>query len=303
MPIHGLKADLELAALVGSAALVSYLINGVLLSNIMFTVLLGGLFFLLGLHLDLDFDTALDHRLDTLSVIALLVFLATPLLGYSFSLIGAREAFLVIAASATAIGSPRVWSNLSGGDGKLAGVGGSTSILLSFVLTPVLFTLFYQDANLQLLSINAAKFALPFLAGLGLRNYGNMVIEDFRVHFSKISFWLITTITLIQFGFLYEAGALNYSLFLGAAALFSLFALASFSMGFIISELLGFYQKESIAIGYLSGTKNIALAFLIASQLGGQTIALVGVYYFTRQLTGIGITRVLKRYDLTRVTG
>lgn len=303
MPVHGLKADLELLGLVASAAIASYLVHGAVLSNIMFTVLLGGLFFLLGLHIDLDLEGALNHRLDTLTVIALMVFAVTPLIAYSFSFLGATEAFLVLAASATAIGSPRVWSNFAGADGRLAGVGGSISILLSFLLAPVIFAIVYPQADLQMLSLNAAKFALPFLAGVSLRNYENFVIDDLRIHFSKMSFWLITTITLIQFGFLYEAGALNLGLILGSAVLFSLFTIVSYCLGFAISELVGFYPKESVAIGYISGTKNVAIAFLLASQINGQTIALVGLYYFTRQLTGIGITKALKRYDVTKVIG
>ena len=303
MPVHGLKADLELAALVVSAALFSYLIQGALLSNVLFSFLLGALFFLIGLHLDLNFESVLDHRLDRLTIATLLVFLATPLVAYSFSFVAAKEAFIILAASATAIGSPRVWSNLSDGDGKLAGVSGSTAFLLSFILTPIIFFLLYQKADLQMLSINAALFGVPFIAGVALRNYNNFIIDDMRVHFSKMSFWLITVITLVQTGFLYSSGTLDYTLFIVAALMFAAFTFVNFVLGFAVSELLGFYQKESIALGYLSGTKNIALAFLLAAQVSGEAIALVGVYYFTRQLTGTGLVKFAKWYDLSKLTG
>ncbi|MFB6144058.1 MAG: bile acid:sodium symporter [Candidatus Nanohaloarchaea archaeon] len=301
MPVHGLKADLELAALVGSAGAVSYFIHGEVLSNIMFTFLLGALFFLIGLHLDLDFEKSLDHRLDRLTISVLSVFVLTPVIAYLFSFAAAREAFLVIAASATAIGSPRVWSNLSGGDGKLAGVTGSTSFLLSFIATPVLFYILYPSADLQLLSVNAVKFAAPFVLGLMLRNYESSIVEDMRMHFSKMSFWLITVITLVQVEFLYSSAALDIGLFVIAAVLFAVFTAVSFLAGFTAAESLGFYTRESISVGYTSASKNVALGFLLASQIGGEVIALVGLYYFVRQLTGTALVEFLRRYDISRL--
>lgn len=303
MPVHGLKADLELAGLLGSAAVFSFLVEGALLSNVLFSFLLGALFFLIGLHLDLDFESALDHRLDRLTIATTLVFLVTPIIAYSFSIIAIKEVFLVLAASAAAISSPRVWSNLARGDGKLAGVSSSTAFLLSFMLTPIIFFLIYPSADLQILSVNASMFGIPFITGLALRNYENFLIKDMRVHFSKISFWLITVITLVQIEFLYSSGVLDVTKFILAGLMFTVFTLVSSGLGFALSELLGFYQKESIALGFVSGSKNIALAFLLASQVGAEAIALVGLYYFVRQLTCTGILNFTRNTELSRITG
>lgn len=309
MPAHGLKADLELVVLVLSAAVASYLITDQILSNILLTGLISALFFLSGLHLDLgnlnkthirkkSFVTGLASVYLIAPIIALLIGILVPVF---------RDIIVVIAVSAGALASPKIWSNLTNSDGALAERIGNASLLISILAVPTLLLLTGVNIDFGLMIQNSLFPLLGFLTGLILRNLETPVLTDLRIHFSKLSFWLIIVILGVQTHMLYIAeGGTVFETFVGAAIVFTAFCLTSFGAGYLFSKASGLYEKEARTIGFSTGSKNIAVAFFVALHIDGMAVALVGIYYFVRQLTGLlavelmvhGELRSLKRLVL-----
>ncbi|MFB6215366.1 MAG: bile acid:sodium symporter, partial [Candidatus Aenigmatarchaeota archaeon] len=208
MPVHGLRADLELVALTVSAAVFSYFLTSQIVSNVMFATLIAGLFFLEGLHIDLGFIDDVRRRSKQYLLGILSIYLVAPLVALGFSMVfpSLRNLLLVIGISAGALGSPRVWSNLSKADGKLAGRVGSLSIVLALFMTPLLILVLPVEIDLSMLMRNSVIAIIPFAAGIGLKNYRGSWVEDARNHFSKLCFWLIVVITLAQFDIILSSG-------------------------------------------------------------------------------------------------
>lgn len=289
MTLHGLKTDLELLVMLLTAGIASYLVTGQVLSNVLFTFLLASLFFLIGLHLDLGFFGALRNRRKPISLALVSVFGLVPAIAYIFSFVPGQigDAFLVLGASGAALSSPRIWANISNSDGNLVRYGSTFSFFGCMIFTPILLYLFPIDIDYSLMAQNLPLVAIPFAVGLVTRNYENRIIEDLRIHFSKLSFWLITVITLVQTKLILQADGLVYgSRLLIAALLFSAFGVLTFGYSHILGVLSGLYEKEARALGFISSSRNIAVAFFISVHVSAEAVMLVGVYYFVRQLTG-----------------
>lgn len=290
MPFHGLKTDLELVALIGSAGAVSYFVSGQVLSNVLFTFLLASLFFLVGLHLDLGFFKAIRNKGKQLSISLLSVFALVPAIAYIFSYVPGHigDVFLVLGASGAALSSPAIWSNMANADGDLASYAGTFSIFASLIFVPVLLLLFPLEVNYSLMIENLVFVVVPFLIGVITQNYENNLIEDLRIHFSKLAFWLITLITLVQGRLILQAdGVLYVSQLLVASLLFAAFSVLTFGYSHILGVISGFYEKEARAIGFISSSRNVAIAFFIGVHVSPEVVMLVGLYYFVRQVTGV----------------
>jgi predicted Na+-dependent transporter len=290
MPFHGLKTDLELAVLVVSAGIVSYFVSGQVFSNVLFTFLLASLFFLMGLHLDLSFFKAVRNKGKQLSLSLVAVFALVPAIAYVFSFIPGHigDVFLVLGASGAALSSPKIWSNLAKADGDLAGYAGTFSVFGSLIFIPVLLLLLPLEINYSLMMDNLVFAVAPFLIGLVTQNYENAIIEDLRIHFSKLAFWLIVLITLVQTKLIVQADGIIYvSQLLVAALFFAAFSVLTFGYSHVLGILSGFYEKEARAIGFIASSRNIAVAFFIAVHVSAEAVMLVGVYYFVRQVVGV----------------
>lgn len=291
MPVHGLKADIELGVLVVSAGILSYFLTDQLVSNILFTVLLGALFYIEGLHVDTGFLNDYRRKKMHYGLGLIAVYAVTPAIAYILGLLipDFRFVLMVLGISAAALGSPRVWSNLSKADGDLAGKISSLSLFTAPIFVPLLLFILPLRVDISMIS-NAVIAFVPFIVGVGIQNYRNEWVSDARDHFSKLAFWLIVLITFIQFQFLYQTGG-NFFLVTAVEAAFvlSIFVLASFSASYAMSRAFEHYEKEARAVGFIGGSKNIAVAFLVASMVGAETVGLVGLYYFVRQFIGVGL--------------
>lgn len=290
MPFHGLKSDLELVALILTAGATSYFVSGRIFSNVLFSFLLASLFFLIGLHMDLKIFRALREKRKQLALSLTAVYALTPIIAYVFSLLPGYigEVFLVIGVSGAALGSPKIWSNLAGADGDLASYTATFSLIAAPVFIPLLIYLMPLEVNTSLLLGNLPIIAVPLLIGMVTQNYESEVLQDLRIHFSKLAFWLIVLMTLVQFRMLYQVeGALYVSELLIASVFFAAFSLLSFGYSHLLGVFTDLYEKESRAIGFIGSSKNIAVAFFLAAHLSGEVVLLVGLYYFVRQLMGL----------------
>lgn len=290
MPFHGLKSDLELLALIGTAGIASYFVSGQVFSNVLFTFLLASLFFLVGLHLDLSIFKALREKRKQLSISLIAVYVLTPILAYLFSYLPGHlgDVFLVLAVSGAALGSPKIWSNLAKADGDLASYTATFSLIAAPIFIPLLILALPLQVNYSMMLDNIFLIAVPFIVGLIAQNYENTVLQDLRLHFSKLSFWLIVLITLVQFKLLFQAQGLVYvSELLVATLFFAAFTIVSFGYSHLLGEFSGLFEKEARSIGFIGASKNVAIAFFVAAHVSAEAVLLVGLYYFVRQLMGI----------------
>lgn len=296
MPSHGLKADLELLTLVITAGIAAYLFTDQVVSNALFTGLISILFFLTGLQINSKLMRKTVLKKNQILLGLATVFIFTPALAIVFGNIfpGFKEVILAIGFSAAAVGSTKIWSNMTNSDGELAAKIGIISIFASAFFVPILILVSGLDIDLELLFKNALIPLTALFLGVATRGVGNSFVEDLRLHFSKLSFWLIVLITGIQTQILLEAEGFSILYTFGYAALiFTAFSFACFGLGYFTGRLSDLYEKEARALGFASGSKNIAVAFLIALHIDGLAVALVGLYYFVRQISGVFIVDLM----------
>lgn len=288
MPVHGIKLDLEFLAIVVGASLVSYFLSNTLVSNVLFTELIAILFFLIGLHLDTDRLRRCFHHKQEIALGWVMIYLLTPLtaFGLAYLLNGAvGDAFIAIGVSAAAIGSPVVWSNLGKGEGDLALVVAGTSLILGFAAIPLL--LLGADFSVPVGEIavkNLLFLGVPLALGVGSQRFENFLFDDLRHHFSKVALWLLILVMGIQFQMLYSAQGLAFFTQAGIGILALIgFVFFSFGLGYFFSKKMGMLERKARTLGFVSGSKGIAIALFIASQISGEAVAFVSIYYFIRQ--------------------
>lgn len=288
MPVHGIRLDLEFVGLAVSAALVSVFITGQVISNVLFTALISILFFLIGIHLDIGEIRKCGQYRKELALGGLMIYLLAPLLAFGISAFlpgSLGDAFIAIGFSAAAIGSPVVFSNLGKGEGNLALLIGSLSLFAGFLIIPLL--LFGMDIGLPIekFAVNNLLFAgLPLTLGAVSQRFHNFLFDDFRHHFSKLALWLLVLVMVVQFQLVYQARGLGFIMELGTGiALMAGFVLVSYIGSYLISRQTGVMERNARTIGFVTGSKAIAIALFIASQFGGEVVAYVSVYYFVRQ--------------------
>lgn len=288
MPVHGIRLDLEFAAIALSAAAVSVFMTGDIISNVLFTGLISSLIFLIGAHMDLDRLNSCTHYKKEILTGGIMIYVLTPVLAFLtayFAPESLGNAFIAIGVSAAAIGSPVVFSNLGKGEGDLALLIGSLSLLTGFIVIPVLLLGFNVAFPIGDFAVKNLLFlGLPLLLGMGSQSYQNVILDDFKHHFSKLALWLLILIMAVQFQLVYRVQGLEFITSLGAGVLLMAgFVLASYSISYLVSKKLGIMDRNARTIGYVTGSKGIAIALFIASQFGGEAVAYVSAYYFVRQ--------------------
>lgn len=300
---HGIKLDLEFLAILLGAALVSYFVSGEILSNALFTSLIAVLFFLMGLHLDLDELKKCAHHFREVSLGLAMIYLVVPVLALLVTGLtsgAVSEAFIAIGVSAASIGSPVVLSNLSKGEGDLAMIAGGASLVAGIVAIPALLYLLGDQASiLELAARNLAFIGVPLLAGVFAQRFENTLLDDMRHHFSKIGLWLLVVVMGVQFKLVYASQGLS---FLSGAWLAVLlmagFVAASYVLAHLASRMLGFTEPQSRALGFVSSSKSLAVSLFVASQISGAAVAYVSLYYFVRQAVTGGIMELFRHGDL-----
>lgn len=296
MPVHGIRLDLEFAAILAGGVILSNYITGELVSNALFTALISVLFFLIGLNLDLDKLRKCGHHKKAITVGLSVVYILIPITGLGLSTLfsqGLSDALIAVSFSTAALGTPVVFSNIARGEGELALITSGISLMLGIVAIPILFmvsgiTIPWQD----LAARNILFLGIPLSIGIGSQHFENFLFDDFRHHFSKLGLWLIVTVMAVQLRLAF--GSLTAVVSSIVPALIALAALSVVSVlaGYFIPLKLGMMEKEARTLSMVSGSKGIAVALFIASQMSGAAVAFVTMYYFIRQ----GVTGLTAQY-------
>ncbi|MFB6292101.1 MAG: bile acid:sodium symporter family protein [Candidatus Nanohaloarchaea archaeon] len=307
MPVHGIRLDLEFLALVAGAGIVSFFMTGELVSNVLFTALIGVLFFLIGLHLDIDRVRKNLHQQEELGLGMLMIYVVTPFLAFVVSNIvtgGLSDAFIAIGVSAAAIGSPVVWSNLGKGSGDVALVVSGVSLFAGIAVIPLLLLSF--GASIPVLEIAKKNFLFigaPLVLGVAAKRFENFLFDDLRHHFSKVALWLLVLVMAVQFQILYQSQGLAFLQSIGTGiVLMALFVLVSFGIAYLAAlDFTGISEREARALGFSSGSKAIGIALFIAAQLSAEAVAFVSVYFFVRQAVCGAIAEYFRHGELKTV--
>lgn len=304
---HGIRLDLEFAAIVLGAGSLAYFITGDLVSNALFTGLISILFFLMGLHLDLGELRKCSHQKKEVLTGLAAVYLLAPLLAFLvYSTIGGTlgDAFIAIGVSAAAIGSPVVLSNLSKGEGNLALVTSGISLLAGFAIIPLLMLGFSASLPVKDIAVNNLVFlALPLALGVLAQRYENTLLEDMRHHFSKVGLWLLVLVMTVQFRLIYQSEGLGFlaQAFNGAVFMAGFVAFC-YGLTHYVSRKLDFSEPQSRALGFVASSKSLAISLFVASQISGAAVAYVSMYYFIRQAV-TGSIMEYHRHDELRTLG
>jgi len=288
MPVHGIRLDLEFLAIAVSAAAVSFFMTGEVISNVLFTGLLATLFFLIGIHLDVGELKKSSHYRKEIILAGLMIYVLAPALAFitAYFVPGSLgDAFIAIGVSAAALGSPIVFSNIGKGEGSLALILGILSLITGFLIIPILLILFNVDFPiLDFATKNILFIGIPLALGVIAQRYKNFLFDDLRHHFSKLAIWLLILIMAVQFQLVYEVRGLGFITGLGLGVLLmALFIVASYGLPYLISKRVGIMERNAKTIGYVTGSKGIAIALFVAAQFGGEAVAYVSAYYFVRQ--------------------
>lgn len=288
MPKHGIRLDLEFAAIAVSAAALSVFMTGEIISNVLFTGLLAALFFLIGLHMDIDRLKKCTHYRKELLISGAMIYLLTPALAFLTAYFvpeSLGNAFIAIGVSTAAIGSPVVFSNIGKGEGDLALIIGSLSVLAGFLAIPVLLLgLNVEFPIIDFAVENLLFLGLPLILGTGAQRYQNMLFDDLKHHFSKLALWLLILVMAVQFQLVYQAHGLGFITSLGiGVVVMGLFVLASYGLSYLASRKLGIMERNARTVGFVTGSKGIAVALFVAAQFGGEAVAYVSAFYFVRQ--------------------
>lgn len=297
MPAHGIRLDLEFVGIAASAALLSIFMTEQVISNVLFTALISVLFFLIGLHLDIPELKKCTHYRKEIALGGLMIYTLAPLTALGISYLvpeSLGNAFLAIGVSAAAIGSPVVFSNRGKGEGSLALIIGGLSLFAGFLIIPAL--LFGMDIGFpagEFAVKNLLFLGLPLILGIGAQRYHNMLFDDFKHHFSKLALWLIILVMAVQLQLVYQARGLSFLTEAGTGiVLMTGFALFSYFASYLISRSMGVMERNARTIGFVTGSKGIAIALFIAAQFGGEAVAYVSIYYFIRQ----GVIGLISEY-------
>lgn len=289
MPVHGIRLDLEFGAIVLSAVGLSMFMTGDVISNVLFTGLISALFFLIGIHVDLsELKKCKNYKREVL-IGGITIYILAPALAFLTAYFvpeNLGNAFIAIGVSAAAIGSPVVFSNIGKGEGDLALIIGGLSLLAGLLIIPALLFGFNVAFPVgRFAAKNLLFIGVPLLLGMGSQRYQNVLLKDLRHHFSKLTLWLLILVMAVQFQLIYQAQGFSFITGLGTGiGLMTLFVLASYSISYLIAKKAGIMERKARTIGFVTGSKGIAVALFIAAQFGGEAVAYVSAYYFVRQV-------------------
>jgi predicted Na+-dependent transporter len=117
-----------------------------------------------------------------------------------------------------------------------------------------------------------------------------------KQHFSKLALWLLILIMSVQAHVMYQTQGFGFLTdIFKVIPLFAAFTLISYGVGYYSAKKLGFLEKTARSIGFVSGSKGIAVALFIAAQLSGEAVVAVSIYYFVRQAVCGGIAEYYNR--------
>lgn len=288
MPVERVRLDFEVLGLVMGAALLSYFMTGAVVSNILFTLLIMSLFFLIGLNLDIGKVKDNLHNRNELIFSVGLVYILTPALAFLVATLiggGLGDAFIAIGVSAAALGSSLVWSNIGKGEGNVAFASALTTVLVGVVAIPLLLIGFNVGVPvLNFIVKNLIFVGAPLLLGVAAKRYENVLLDDFQHHFSKVALWLLLLVTSVQLNILYLAEGLAIVPELAASlGLMTGFVAVSFGLGYFISREAGIMERKARSIGFVSSSKALGIALFVAAQLSAEAVMYVSLYFFVRQ--------------------
>lgn len=305
MPAERLRFDLEMLLIAGGAFALSYFISGQLISTTLTTILLIVLFFLIGLHMDHQDVRRNIHKKKQLAVALISIYLISPLIAYGFSLVLPEElglSLLIIGISAASVGASVVWTNRASGDGGMAVLSGSISMLLAFLFVPAWLYMIEGSADvLQFVFRNIWVIGLPLVAGFYSQRLDNEAVHDLRNNFSKAGIALIILLLFVQYWQMSAAEVLQLWEILVAVPVMMSFVAVTFAGGYFFSKATGIQEKQARAIGFVTGVKAFAVALFIALQFGGKVIQFVTLYYFVSRIMGGLISEYFNHGDLNKV--
>ena len=299
MPSHGIRLDAEFLTIMVGAMALSYFVTDQIVSNFLFSTLIASLFFLMGLHLDINKFRKNIHRRGELGLGLIMVYLFAPVLAFVLArYIGGYigEALIAIGVSTAAIGSPVVWSNIGKGDDGAAFMISSVSLLAGILVIPVLLFTMNQSINVfDLFAKNILILGAPLGLGISAQRYNHTVFNDMKHHFSKLSLWLLILMMGVQAHLLFQTEGFGFlQSILPTIPIFIGFTAVSYAVGYYSAKELGFLEKTARSIGFVTGSKGIAVALFVAAQLGGKAVLAVSIYFFIRQAVCGGIAEYYK---------
>lgn len=289
MPVHGIRLDLEFAAIAIGASALSFYITGQVVSNVLFTTLIAALFFLMGLHIDIPKLERNVHKRRELAIGLGMVYIIVPLLALLLSRTvsgGLQQGLIAIGVSTAAIGSPVVWSNIGKAEDGTALLISTLSLFVGIALIPVLLVFFSSSLPVtEFMGRNLLFLGVPLALGMFSQRFRIFLFDDMKHHFSKLALWLLILIMGAQFQLVYQARGLSFiNELVLAVPLLTGFVLLTFLIGYLGSRNLGVMERKARSIGFVSGSKGIAVALFVAAQLSPEAVVYVSIHYFVRQV-------------------
>ena len=292
MPTHNLSLDAEAGILIVVAAAASLALEGRLLSNMFITSAVMSLFFLLGVHSKFTHPSYLSEHRSAVFMSFLSGCLIVPAASYLIYNHTGIDVFLALAVAGPATGSARIWSNMSSGDGELAGKISTLGTVAALLALPITLYEVSQSIVVRNAFIGLAAFSIGFAARKYKPEYG----EDLREHFTRLSLWLILVVGLAQMRLSYESGVFLPETVSTGLLWFCVLAVISIISSGITSLMLE-HQPRKIANYFVSGFRNIEVTLLAAAMLGGEAILLTVVYYIFRQCLGFASVEAFNRVE------
>lgn len=303
MTVSGLRINIEIAVLALSAFILSFIITSQAISNTLLLFLLGIIFAVEGMAIDLSFLDHLNLRKNQLTHGILITVFIAPLAALLLELVAPNMYGILyaIAAAPAAIAASRIITNRAGGNGDHAAHIATISTLIAAITVPIVMWIAPFNFDFSLLASNAIIPVLGFVTGILLQRFESVPLNDLRIHFSKVVFWMITLIAGIQLNYLMAVESISYVYLILAVLAMTAFTALVHLLGLATGKFAGFYMKDSLAVASASSIRNPGVVLLIAVQLGPEAIFLAALYYYVSIATNLFISWMdrieLKQFD------
>lgn len=288
MPAERVRFDIEIVSLLAVAVAASIVLTGEVFTEVATSALLMILFSLIGLHTDWRGVRNHLHKRKELAVSVLSVYVLAPLasLPFYFYLPGEMGlAVFLVGISAGSIGASVVWTNRAGGDGNTALMASGVSLVLALVFIPLWILGLESSAGaLEFVLKNLWIVLGPLTFGSILRKLPIRMVEDLKNNFSGAGLFLIAFLLFFQMVELSSGGVIGVQDLLLSSAVMSVFVCITFGAGYLFSRLSGLEEKQSRAIGFVTGDKAFAVSLFVAIQFGSLVVQYVIVYYFASRI-------------------
>lgn len=301
MTLNGLRLDLEIVLLALSAFVFSFLVSSQTISNTLLLFLLGIIFAVEGLAIDLSFLDYIDLRKKHLLHGIIITVLAAPFAAFLLGIVAPNMygVLYAIAAAPAAIAASRIITNHAGGNGDHAAHIATISTLVAPLTVPLVILIAPLNFDFSMFASNALIPGIGFIVGVLLQRVDIIPVTDLRIHFSKVIFWMITLIAGIQLNYILAAETISYAYLVLAVLAMTAFTALVHLVGLATGKLSGFYMKDSLAVASASSIRNPGVVLLIAVQLGPEAIFLAALYYYISLGTNLFIAWI-DRVELER---